>query len=447
MNRVLFLLVALLNATSIFSQSEVLKPPIQFESFKEVLQYADENAIAIKGAVINEQIANSGQKEAHAYLYPSINASAGYNNNLTIQPTLVPSEFFNPSAPSGSFEELTFGQQHLTSAGVQVQWDILNFKKIFASQTAKVVANQSEVNTQRSKFNTYNLLASTYYSIVLSQESIKIYEENIRISDSIYANTKEKFQKGILSDAELNAAEIKQLQNRRKLNLAEGNLSRFNNQLRSQLNTKEQIAITDTPQSFILENANLQTSHPEIAWQETEVRKYASLLKQKKSLLLPSLSFGHQYNVNWASDRFMDFSNSNYLPQQAIGAKLSIPLFNGFSSRQKIKQSKLELSYQQFKLENTKLLMQNEDEQLLLDLKNSLQDLSDNTEILKLMKENDIHSKNKYESGIISLNERLDMYEDLLTAQDNYLQSLASFTLTQYKVYIRQIDFNSNNLK
>jgi outer membrane protein len=56
-----------------------------------------------------------------------------------------------------------------------------------------------------------------------------------------------------------------------------------------------------------------------------------------------------------------------------------------------------------------------------------------------------VHAENKYNSGITSLNERLDSYEDLLNAQNAYLQSLASYTLAKYKLNIRQIDLKSNN--
>ncbi|MCM4171908.1 TolC family protein [Arenibacter sp. TNZ] len=445
MNRILILFLVVLNITSLFAQSNEVDAQIQFKSFQEVLEYADKHAINIQSAVIGEQLAKAGKKEAKSYLYPSINASAGYNNNLTIQPTLIPAEIFNPTAPAGTFEELTFGKQHLSSAGIQVQWDILNFQKIFASETAGIVAEQSAVNTQKSKLYTYNVLASTYYSILLAQESIRIYEKNVRVSETIYDNTLEKFQKGILSEAELNAAEIKQLENRRRLHLAITNGSRFYTQLQSQLNTSGQITVSDTPQNFILADTTLHNSHPEINWQEMEVDKYESLLKQKKALLLPNLSFTYQNNYNWASDSFMNFSDANELPQEFIGAKLNIPVFNGFSSRQKIKQSKLQLQQQELQLESTKLVTQKEDELLLLDISQYSTELSDNLQIMELMQKNDVHAKNQYQSGITSLDNRLDTYEDLLKAQDNYLQSLAAFTLAEYKIYIRQIDFTTNN--
>ena len=445
MNRILILFLITLSTTFVVAQSNEMDVQIQFQSFQELLKYADEHAIQIQNALIGEQIASANKKGAKSYLYPSVNASAGYNNNLTLQPTLVPEQFFNPNATEGSFRELTFGQQHVYSTGIQAQWNILNFQKQFASQTADIVAEQSEINTQKNKYNTYNLLASTYYSILLTQEAIVIYEENLKVSEAIYKSTNEKFQKGIASEEALNLAKIKQLQNRNTLQQALSNRSRFYTQLQSQLNTSQQIIISDSPQNFSLTNTNFETIHPEITWQEMEVDKQKSLLKEKKALLLPNLSLNYQYNTSWATDGFTDFSNANELPQQYIGAKLNIPIFSGFSSRSKIKKSKLELQQQELQLENTKLVKQKEDDLLLLDVNQFEEELAEYTKIMVLRQKNDVHAENKYNSGITSLNERLDSYEDLLNAQNTYLQSLASYTLAKYKMYIRQLDLKSNN--
>jgi outer membrane protein TolC len=445
MNRILILFLITLSTTFVVAQSNEMDVQIQFQSFQELLKYADEHAIQIQNALIGEQIASANKKGAKSYLYPSVNASAGYNNNLTLQPTLVPEQFFNPNSTEGSFRELTFGQQHVYSTGIQAQWNILNFQKIFASETAGIVTEQSEINTQKSKLSTYNLLASTYYSILLTQEAIVIYEENLKVSEAIYKSTNENFQKGIASEEALNLAKIKQLQNRNTLQQALSNRSRFYTQLQSQLNTSQQIIISDSPQNFSLTNTNFETIHPEITWQEMEVDKQKSLLKEKKALLLPNLSLNYQYNTSWATDGFTDFSNANELPQQYIGAKLNIPIFSGFSSRSKIKKSKLELQQQELQLENTKLVKQKEDDLLLLDVNQFEEELAEYTKIMVLRQKNDVHAENKYNSGITSLNERLDSYEDLLNAQNTYLQSLASYTLAKYKMYIRQLDLKSNN--
>ncbi|MBN2173036.1 MAG: TolC family protein [Bacteroidales bacterium] len=419
---------------------ETAEEIIQFSSFQEVLEYANANAISIQNATSGEEIALLEKKESRSYLLPSLNTSVGYIDNIDLQPALLPAQIINPGAPEGTFEELTFGTKYSASWSLQAQWDVLDFQRIFAVQTSSIAVDQSKANTDLNRYSTYNLIASTYYSILLTQESIDIYEENVRVSGSIFKNANEKYLKGIISEAELNRAEIKNLQNQMILDRARSNLDQLYIQLQSQLNTSEHIIITDAPENLGLENTTFQNPHPEITWQELEVEKFESILKQQKAIRLPSVSLVYQNNHTWAWNDFMDFGNAYKLPQQSFGIKLTMPLVN-FSIRQEVTQTKLNLQMNQEQLKNTRLVKTKEDELLKLQLNQASELLKQNTEVLSLQIQNDAHTENIYLSGIMSLDERLDKYDDLLAAQNNYLESLAELTLAQYKAYIRQINY------
>ena len=412
---------------------------IQFNSFQDLIDYADEHAISIQRAEIGEQIAQTGKKEAFANLLPTVNASLGANDNITLQPSLVPAQLLNPEAPAGTYEELTFGTKYVYSGGIQVQWDILNFQKLIALQTADIEIDKSRANTQLSKYNTYNSLAGTYYSIVLSQQSIPIYEENLEVAESIFKHAKEKYQNGLISEAELNKAKIKRLQNKRTLDHATNNLDQFYVQLQSQLNTDKTIVVKDAPQQFELKETTIYSIHPDVLWQRAQLEQSQSLLKQTKASRLPTISLIYQNNRNWATDDFMGFSDAVTLPQQTFGINISFTGLLSFSTGQKIKQSESELHIQKIQLQNTVLVKEKEDQLLQLQLQQSTNQLNENKEILALQKQNDQHAENKYQSGLLSLDERLNQYDDLLVTQDSYLQSLAAHTLAKYKIFVRQI--------
>lgn len=420
---------------------------LHFKSFEEVLQYADNHAIALRGAAINEQIVLSEKKEAKSFLIPSLTASLGYNDNITLQPTLVPAQLFNPGAPEDTFEEMTFGTRYLYSRGIQAQWDVLNFQKVFAAKTADLRVAESKVSTEVNRFNTYNQLASTYYAVLLTQEAIHIYEENTRVAATIFEHASEKYQKGMISEAERNGAEIKYLQTQRTLELSEDNLQQLLIQLQGYLNTNERITISDTPQGFNLTQTDIPTIHPEILWEEAKLETYESVLKQQKALRLPSINFYYQYNQNFATNDFMGFADANTLPQQVFGINLSLSGLFNYSTGQKIKQSKWKVDLQQEQVRNTRLVKNQEDHILELNRKQTAKQVAKNQQILALQQKNDVHAENKYLADIISLDNRLDKYDDLLAAQDSYLSSLADYTLAQYKIYIRQTDFQANLIR
>ena len=413
---------------------------VEFTSFQDVMDYADDHAIAIQSAVISEQIALEEKQEAGAYLLPSVSSSFSYNDNITLQPTLIPAQILDPTAPEGNFEELTFGTKFRYTQGLEINWDVLNFQKLFALRTAKVRMEESQLDTDFNRYNTYNTLASTYYSILLTQESIEIYRENLKVSTSIFELARDKYRKGIIGEAELNRSEINMLQNTKTYEQALYNLDQFYLQLQSQLNTASPISISDMPGNLILDNNAQFSVHPEVVLQEAEVKKYEALLKQQKALGLPSLSLFYNRNRSWASDDFLDFGNSIELPQEYFGVQLSLSIFNP-AKRPQVKQSKTQLYFQEIQLENIKLVKEQEDDLLKLQLTQAEDQLDQSKQILELQQKNDVHAENQYQSGILSLDSRLDKYDDLLVAQDNYLQSLAEFTLAQYKIYIRQINF------
>ena len=414
---------------------------VVFKSLKEVLLYADDHVYNIKASVAQQGVDRSKQVQARSFLYPNVAASSGYTDNLTLQPTLVPAKLFNPNAADDTYEEMTFGKEHLYNAGVQAQWDILNFQKIFAMRTSDMQAEAGRLNIAKVKYNTYNQLASTYYSILLMQKTLGIYTDNVEVTAALLKSAKDKYTKGVISEGDLNRTSIQHLQNLKNKEAAENNLQQLYKQFQSQLNTDQEICVTGDLGPYLVENTEFNTVNPEIRWQESQVRVSESVLRQTKALYYPALSFQYQYNYNWATNDFMHLSTANKMPSQYLGVKLSIPVFTGFSTKGKVKQSRSELQIQQMQLDNLRLTKSLEDETLRLQYQQSDNNLNRTKEILTLQGQNDTYTENKYEAGIISLDERLDRYNDLLAAQYNYLQSLGDFSLAQYKVYIRQINY------
>jgi len=430
------IILALLGFTSFNAMGQV-----QFGSLQEVLAYADKNAISIQSALHEEQIAAVKNKASKTALLPAINASAGFNDNITLQPTLVPSNLFNPAAPEGTFNEYTFGKRYVYNAGVQANWDIINFQKLFDIKISQAVSQLNQANTINTKYQVYNQLAQTYFSILLTEKYLKISKENIATADNIYQIAKDKYDIGIFTEENLNRSKIQLVQANQQVSSLESSLEQLYNQLQSQLNIDEPLILKDELLDKEMDTGNelvITTSHPEVLVQEAQVQLSEKLLAQTKSLHYPTLTLGYQYNYNWATDKMTDFSQANNLPQQFWGLKLSAPIFNGFSTKSKIKQSKIQLEQEQMVLDSKKLAAKKDDDNLQIQYRQGAEDFRKQEEVLQLQNKNDTHSKNRYDSGIIGLDERLDKFKDLLEVQNQYMQSLSNQYISYYKLYIRK---------
>lgn len=411
-----------------------------FSSLQQVLDYADNHAMSIQSAKDQQQIAASKYRTSKAALLPSLNASAGFNDNITLQPTLVPANLFNPAAPSGTFNEYTFGRKYVYSTGAQASWDVLNFQKWFDIKTADAARKLSEASIVNARFEVYNQLAQTYYSILLTEKYIVIAKGNIAASDSIYLIAKGKYEAGIFTQENLTRSKIQLVQVEQQAANLSSLLAQLYNQLQVQLNTNEQLILIDSLSAAYSDEedkATITSVHPQVQVQEAQLKLNEQQLAQSRSMLYPTLTLGYQFNQSWASDNMFDLSGANNLPQQLWGAKLSIPLFNGASTRGKICQSRIQLQQQLQVLENRRLATKKEDENLDLQYHQSIEDMNKQEEILALQSNNDDHSKDRYESGIIGLDERLDKFTDLLQVQNQYMQSLSNYYINYYKRYIR----------
>lgn len=415
---------------------------VHFSSLQEVLDYAEKNAVSIRSAQIEENVNASNLKHSKGFLLPSVNGTAGFSDNIILQPTLVPAQLLNPSAPEGTFAELLFGRKFMHNTGVQVTWDVLNFQKWFAVKAAEEQSRLGKAATILVKYDTYYRLAETYYSILLVQQYLDISTRNLQTIDSICLKAKDKYSEGIIREEEFNRAEIQRIQAQNDLDNLNYSLKELHNQLQVQLGVSETITLSE---QMLSEGNNamngITTTHPDVLVQEAQVDLARSSFRQAKTGYYPSVTLGYQYNYFWASDRFMDLGNANRLPQQFWGATLSIPIFNGFSVSEKVSQSKLALRQQELLLDDQRLNTAKADETLLSQYWQTKNQLGRTEDILKLQEINDRHTENRYESGVIGLDERLDKYRDLLSVQNQYMQSLSDYYINRSRIYIRQIAY------
>ncbi|WAC12484.1 TolC family protein [Dyadobacter pollutisoli] len=413
---------------------------IRFSSLEEVFGYADQNAISIQSAKDQQLIAALKTRAAKGALVPAVNASAGFNDNITLQPTLVPASLFNPAAPEGTFNEYTFGRKYLYSTGVQVSWDLINFQKWFDVKTMAASQTLSEANTRSARFQVYNQLAQTYYSILLTDKYISIAIGNIAAADSIYRIAKDKYDAGIFTEENLNRSKIQHRQAVQQASNLSASLTQLYNQLQSQLNTSEQVMLATEltgPQPGTVGEESTAPIHPQVQAEQAQLRLNERQLAQSRTLAYPSLAVVYQFNRNWATDKMFDLSAANTLPQQFWGVKLSIPVFNGLSIREKVTQAQIQLHQQQQVLDNQARVSQKEDENLLIQFRQSAEDLKQQEAILQLQSSSDSHTNDRYESGIIGLDERLDKFQDLLLVQNQYMQSLSNYYVSYYQRYLR----------
>jgi outer membrane protein TolC len=114
-----------------------------------------------------------------------------------------------------------------------------------------------------------------------------------------------------------------------------------------------------------------------------------------------------------------------------VSLSLNVPIFSGFSKKNKVKMSKIDndISIQNLSIEKAKSTTK--DAQLLAEYDRNLIILKNSQDNFNLTKENTDLAMLKYEQGLLSLDAYFKLYEDYLKAENNYLNTL-SITFSQY---------------
>ncbi|MFB6456160.1 TolC family protein [Chitinophaga sp. Hz27] len=436
MKRILFLIGCL--CLSRFANAQV-----RFNSLEEIWRYADKNNIQLLTAAGNKSMAADNVKQAYGALLPTVTATGGFTDNVKIQSTLIPANLFNSAAPPGTFTQVAFGTKYIYNGAVAAQLNILNTQDWFHIQAAKLNEELSAQNMAKTKADLYAQLANAYYSYLLLQEAAHLSEENLHTTAAIYELSDNKYKDGQISEVTLNTARINKEKAMKNREVALQQQAVQLNNLKLMLNIKDSLSL-----ATVLTTLELQTSDkknfeedPAIRIAYTQLQLSKNNLRNSRAALNPTLSAFYQYSTQIASNEFVKFGNSNNMPAQYWGLRLSVPVFSGNTKRYEIAKNKTDYSNKQLLYDNARLQSDINDQNLLINYHSTQQAFLRARDILDLYRKNDGHATLQLQEGIISLDDRLKVFSDLITNQNEYLQSMSDYFIQEYNMQVRQTKF------
>jgi outer membrane protein len=412
---------------------------ISFSSLQDVWNYADKYSIQVQTAEANKVNAGINVRQAKGAMLPTASLNGAFTDNVKIQSTLIPANLFNPAAPADTYTEAIFGRRYIYNGSINMLFEILNTQDWFAVKTAKLNSEIALLNIAKAKADLYEQLANVYFSCMLLSEAESLSQENLNVSAVVYTIAKEKFTEGLISEVTLNTALINKEKAEKSLNVATENKNLQLNNLKLLLNTADSILLTEkisdkpitTDTAQFAQDPNVQLSYVQMQYSKNQ-------WKSAKAAFAPTLSAVYQYNTQIAADDFLKFNNSNTTPQQYWGLRLSVPIFTGNTKKYQVQKAKIDYDVKQKQYENAKLQSGIANQNMFISYNSSLNAFEKSKHILSLYQSNDAHAERRMKEGIISLDDRLKFYADLIISQNEYLQSMSDYYIEEYRLKIRQ---------
>jgi outer membrane protein TolC len=453
MKKVYLVLVAL--TISGFAQAQTQSAAFTLE---QAIQYALQNSIRSKNAIIDQRIAKAKVKETVGIGLPQISGSASVVSNPQL-----PRFFTTYNGPSGFLGDLSgvpgiqvgdvvaaqnfFQLKNSGNASLTVNQLIFNGSYLVGLQAASTYKDLSVKTTEQTQQDIIQQVTKAYYAVLINRERTRLFDSNIARVDSLLRNTVALNKNGFAESIDVDRVRVT-LNNLRTEQIKFLNLNELGLLvLKFQMNYPQDqpIEIMGNIQDVQVDTNLDQYSkdgwdyHNRPDYKVLEVNKRLQELNVKNQYAeaAPVISaFGNLGMSTQSSDIGGLFSTNSGINDESglgpdkwygfsqVGLSLSIPIFTGLSRTARIQQEKLKLLQIDNGFVNLKNSIDLEIKQASLSFDNALQTLASQKENQELAGNVARVTKIKYEQGVGSSLEVTDAENSLRQSQTNYYSAL-----------------------
>ena len=180
----------------------------------------------------------------------------------------------------------------------------------------------------------------------------------------------------------------------------------------------------DNVKQNLLDNSYNYNDRKDIQVLAAANKLYGYNVKRYQLSRIPTIAAFASYSKNAQRTSFDFFGKGDWFTTSLIGAKISIPIFDGFARRAKIENARLTLQKSNNNLEQAKQNMDYEVAIIRDKMKTAILTLDNQKQNIKLAEDVYNSTKKKYEQGLGSNQEIYNAQTELKTAQNNYYSAL-----------------------
>ena len=399
---------------------------------KEALKITLENNYGIKIANNNIAIANNNKNVLNSKFLPTVSASSGANyrrdnQEITRQDNTV-------TTVDGAITKSY-------NASLNVNYTIFDgLGRKYNYEVLKETYNLSELQAKETIENTYLQLFTLYFQIARLSENNNNLKEALNISKRRLERAKYKHEFGQSTKLELLNAEVdvnndsialinskqQYLNAKRSLNIVLGQQKEIDYNVETDVTFNPVLNFDELLNKAKANNVLLKKTEKNLAISEFNI-------KRNKSSFLPKVGLSTSYGWNKSenpSTSFSAASNSNGLN---AGLNLTWNIFDGGSTKTRVANSKIAL-------ENQQILLQQQNETLENNLKNTWSLYNNKLFVLKAQEQNVVSSQNNFDRTKERYNLGQVTSIEFRQAQINLINSKTAYNNTKYDAKLIELE-------
>lgn len=389
-------------------------------TLKDCIDYAMQNNITLKQAVLQKQSATEDRKQSKAALLPSLTATT--NQSLGYSPWME-----GVDVKKGSYSG---------TYGINAQWTVWNGgQNTNALKQNTLTEQQAELTAQETANNIQERIAQLYVQILYMNEAIEVNRQSLEASKKNEERGKTMLEVGKMSKADLAQLTAQRATDEYNLVNAQSNLADYKLQLKQLLEitgegfdiampqASDEQALADIPSlQGVYETALL--TRPEVKYQELAISKSELQIKSAKAGYLPTVSMTGGVGTStssrndnaWGSQMKTNFD-------MTVGLGVSVPLIDGRKNKTAVNKAKIQREQALLNQQDARKELYATVEGFWLDAQSNQQKFrAAQVSVESEQQSYDLLSE-QFQLGLKNIVELMNGKTNLLKAQQNKLQS------------------------
>ena len=397
----------------------------QIWSLEDCIDYALKNNISLKQSELNIELNNNEYFQSKMELLPSVNISNSFNNNR--------GRYINPF--TNEFDEEISSSLNLS---YNSNFSLFNgFKNINQIKKAANESLKSIYDLESAQNDLISSIALSYLQILFNEELYQTSLSQLDLTKNQENRIKTLVEAGSMAQGELLNIQSQLALEEQQLIQAENQLNLSKLQLAQllELDQYENLNVLKldikVPIFKIQNNINTDyaialNTQSSIKSSELQINSAIYDLKIAKANYLPNLSIGYRISTLYldnVNDMFTFNEQLENNQQSAIYLSLNIPIFNKWSVRNSVAQSKIQIENSQLNAQQAKNQLRKNMEQAYADQLAAYKKYQATQKAVIAFKEAYTYINERYELGMVNSYEFNESKNKLITAESDELRA------------------------
>lgn len=422
----LLLLIALLSGSIFLNAQEKI-------TLDEAIEIALSESNTIKIADMTIEKTGYAKKGAYSALYPNISATGNYQRTLKKQVMVMDMGMGEPL-------EIEVGTDNNVSAGITAAMPLVNAQLWQSLKLSALDVELAIEQARSSKISLVSQVKQSFYAVLLAKEAYNVYKEVYDNAQKNFEDTEKKYKVGKASEFEYLRAKVNVNNAEPEVFNAENSVVLAIWQLKAimgiDLNTNIDIEgrladyEDDVLSSMLVSDSISFENNTNLLQLKLQDKMLSRTIKMSKFQYIPTLSAQFAYNYNAMGNTF----DMNWNPYSVVALSLNIPIFDGFSKRNNIRQYKKTQDILRLNIEDTERSLNIALENYKNQMNTSVKRYTAAEATLEMAQKSYDISEKMYELGKATLVELNDAQLALTQAQLTMSQAIYQFMINKASI-------------